>query len=144
MRSFNLQRYKNKVFHTISRYKLVEKGDRIFAGLSGGKDSGSALSLICEYAKEKKIDCEIVAFYIKLGNFIPNRAIDVISKQAEICQVPLEVYNIVDFGIDYRKIAALERPICSSCGVIKRYLPGEKMQQNYVQGIMGMILLSLS
>ena len=114
--------YKKKVFKTIKKYKLIENKDKIFAGLSGGKDSGSACYLISKYVKENKINCEIVGFYIKLGDFIPQRVIEIIRQQAEICEIELKIYNINDFGINYEKIAKLNRPICSSCGTIKRYL----------------------
>ncbi|MFN4227949.1 MAG: ATP-binding protein [Candidatus Ratteibacteria bacterium] len=114
--------YRKKVFKTIRKYKLIEDGDKIFVGLSGGKDSGSACYLISDYIRQNKIDCEIVGFYIKLGDFIPEKAIEVIKKQAEICRIELKIYNIIDFGINYEKIAKLNRPICSSCGTIKRYL----------------------
>ncbi|MCM8801989.1 MAG: hypothetical protein NC827_01585, partial [Candidatus Omnitrophica bacterium] len=40
----------------------------------------------------------------------------------EMCRIELKIYNVNDFGIDYEKIAKLNRPICSSCGTIKRYL----------------------
>ncbi|HOK57257.1 MAG TPA: ATP-binding protein [bacterium] len=122
MNQFNIETYRKKVFKTISKYKLVEKGDKIFIGLSGGKDSGSACYLISEYVKKNKIDCQITAFYIKLGDFIPEEIIETIKKQAEICGIELKIYNILDFGIDYSKIVKLNRPICSSCGTIKRYL----------------------
>ncbi|MCM8786177.1 MAG: adenine nucleotide alpha hydrolase family protein, partial [Candidatus Omnitrophica bacterium] len=114
--------YKKKVFKTIEKYKLIEKDDKIFVGLSGGKDSGSACYLISEYARQNKINCEFVGFYIKLGDFIPEKVIGVIKKQAEMCRIELKIYNVNDFGIDYEKIAKLNRPICSSCGTIKRYL----------------------
>lgn len=119
---FNIETYKRKVFKTISRYKLVEGKDKIFIGLSGGKDSGSAAHLLSEYLKENKINAELIGFYIKLGDFIPEKVIDIISKQAEICEIELKIYDIKEFGIDYEKIAKLPRPICSSCGTIKRYL----------------------
>ncbi len=120
--SFNSEIYKRKIFKTISKYKLVEKGDKIFVGLSGGKDSGSAFFLLNEYVKKNKIDCEILAFFIKLGDFISEDVVNIVKKQADICGIELKIYNVYNFGIDYKKIAKLKRPICSSCGTIKRYL----------------------
>lgn len=122
MNEFKRETYRRKVFKTISKYKLVEKGDKIFIGLSGGKDSGSACFLLSEYIKTNKFDAKLIAFYIKLGDFIPDEVLEVIKKQAEICEVELKVYDIEEFGIDYKKIAKLNRPICSTCGTIKRYL----------------------
>jgi tRNA(Ile)-lysidine synthase TilS/MesJ len=122
MKHFNLETYRKKVFKTISKYKLIEKGDKIFVGLSGGKDSGSAFFLLNEYVKKYKIECEIYPFFIKLGDFIPEEVLNTVKKQAEICKTQIKIYNIYDYGIDYEKIAKLNRPICSCCGTIKRYL----------------------
>lgn len=122
MNSFNPDNYIKKIFKTISKYNLVQNGDKIFVGLSGGKDSGSACYLLSKYIKEKNINSEIVAFYIKLGNFIPEEVVNTIKTQAEISNVSLKIYDIKDYGISYEKIARLSRPICSSCGTIKRYL----------------------
>lgn len=122
MNEFNLESYRKKVFKTIKKYKLIEGKDKIFIGLSGGKDSGSACFLLSEYIKENKINCQLIAFYIKLGDFIPDKVIDIIRKQTEMCNIDLKIYDIKDFGISYEKIAKLNRPICSSCGTIKRYL----------------------
>ncbi|MCS7179796.1 MAG: hypothetical protein NZ891_00375, partial [bacterium] len=80
--------------------------------------------------REKKINCILIAFYIKLGDFIPVKIIDLIKKQADICNVELKIYDIKDFGIYYDKIAKLNRPICSSCGTIKRYLMNKIPREN--------------
>ncbi|MCM8808096.1 MAG: tRNA 2-thiocytidine biosynthesis TtcA family protein [Candidatus Omnitrophica bacterium] len=122
MNSFNPESYKKKIYKIISKYKLVQENDKIFIGLSGGKDSGCACFVLSEYIREKKLKCELVAFYIKLGDFIPDRVIETIKKQTEVAQIPLKIYDIKDFGISYKKIGTLNRPICSSCGTIKRYL----------------------
>jgi len=122
MEKFEIEIYRKKVFRTISKFKLIEKGDRIFIGLSGGKDSGAACYLISEYVRKRKVQCEIIAFFIKLGDFIPEQVVETVRKQAEFCGVPFKLYNVKDFGIDFKKLSQLPRPICSSCGIIKRYL----------------------
>ncbi|MCM8767475.1 MAG: adenine nucleotide alpha hydrolase family protein [Candidatus Omnitrophica bacterium] len=122
MNEFNLETYKKRIFKTISKYKLVEPKDKIFIGLSGGKDSGCALFFISQYLKTYKVDAEIFAFHIKLGDFIPEKVIETVKKQTEICEIELKIYDIKNYGIDYEKISKLTRPLCSSCGTIKRYL----------------------
>lgn len=111
-----------KVFRTISKYKLIENKDKIFVALSGGKDSATVCFLLSKYVKENKIDCEINAFHLILGDFIPKTVLNIVKKQASICKVKLKVYNVKNFGIDFEKLTNLERPICSFCGMVKRYL----------------------
>lgn len=130
MKNFSIDTYRKKVFTTIKKFKLVENGDKVFIGLSGGKDSGAACFLLSEYVKEKKIKCDLVAFYIKLGDFIPENVINVVKKQAEICDTEFKIFDIKDAGIDYKILSRLSRPMCSSCGVIKRYLMNKIPREN--------------
>ncbi len=37
---------KSKVLNTIRKYKLIEEGDRVVAGVSGGPDSISMLNIL--------------------------------------------------------------------------------------------------
>jgi len=122
MRNFSIKIYKRKIFRTISKFKLIEDGDKIFIGLSGGKDSGAACYLISEYVREKKINCELISFFIKLGDFVTDELINILEKQAEICKIPFKIYEVKNYGIDFKKLQKHPRPICSSCGIIKRYL----------------------
>jgi len=122
MRNFSTKLYKRKTFRTISKFKLVEDGDKIFIGLSGGKDSGAVCYLISEYVRERKINCEVISFFIKLGDFVTDKLINILEKQAEICKIPFKIYDVKNYGIDFKKLQKHSRPICSSCGIIKRYL----------------------
>ncbi|MCD6367561.1 MAG: adenine nucleotide alpha hydrolase family protein [Candidatus Aenigmarchaeota archaeon] len=117
-----LKSYKKKVFRTIKKYKLIVPGDKIYVALSGGKDSAAACYVLSRYVKEKEIDCDLVAFHITLGDFIPKEVREIVKKQATLCEVPLKIFSVSDFGIDMKKVSRLKRPICSNCGLIKRYL----------------------
>ena len=115
-------RYLKTVFNTIDRYRLVEDGDHIFIGLSGGKDSGSALYALARYVEERGVDCELHPFHINFALPFSGEVEEVVRRQAELLGLPLEVFHLADYGIDMARVARLPRPICSSCGVIKRYL----------------------
>jgi tRNA(Ile)-lysidine synthase TilS/MesJ len=115
--------YLKKVFKTIEKFKLIEKGDKVFVALSGGKDSASALFALKEYQKAKSIDFELKAFHINLGSITSDKIQEVVKKQASLTDTQLFTFNLKEKGISLEKIAKKSgRPICSVCGVIKRYL----------------------
>ena len=51
----------------IHRYGLIQEGDRILVGVSGGKDSLSLLHLLHERSKRVPIHYELLPVYIDLG-----------------------------------------------------------------------------
>jgi len=107
--------YLKRVFKTMEKNKLIENGDRVFVALSGGKDSASCLYVVRKFVEKRGIDCDVKGFYINLDN--SPEVIESIKMQVELSDVDLitvEPPNI----LDYRG----SRPICSVCGVVKRYL----------------------
>ncbi len=62
----------------IHRYGLIEDGDRILVGVSGGKDSLTMLDLLYERARRVPIHYELVPVHINLG-FSSNRS-DVLKR----------------------------------------------------------------
>jgi|YelNatPaOPRAMG01_1025707.scaffolds.fasta_scaffold06838_6 tRNA(Ile)-lysidine synthase TilS/MesJ len=115
--------YLKKIFKTIEKFKLIEKGDKVFVALSGGKDSASALFALKEFQKVKGIDFDLNAFHINLGGITSDKVQEVVEKQADLANIQLFTYNLKEKGISLEKISKKSgRPICSACGVIKRYL----------------------
>ena len=53
-----------KVLNTIKEYKLIENGDRVVVGVSGGPDSISLLNVLNEFQKNKIINFEIIVAHI--------------------------------------------------------------------------------
>jgi tRNA 2-thiocytidine biosynthesis protein TtcA len=64
---------RNLMGKAIHRYGLIQEGDRILVGVSGGKDSLTLLHLLHERSKRVTVQYEIFPVYIDLG-FDPNRA----------------------------------------------------------------------
>lgn len=115
--------YRKRVFRTIKKWKLVEPKDKIFVALSGGKDSASALFLLKEYIEAKDVDAQLFGFHINFGIPISDEVQKVVEEQAKLCDVPLKVVNVRDMGISLeRAMKRSGRPLCSVCGVLKRYL----------------------
>ena len=55
---------KEKVLQTIKKYNLIESGDKIILGVSGGPDSISMLNIMNELKNEKKIECELIVAHL--------------------------------------------------------------------------------
>ena len=58
---------KEKVIQTIKKYNLIENGDKIVLGVSGGPDSISMLYLLNEMKNEKDIEFDIVVAHVHHG-----------------------------------------------------------------------------
>lgn len=55
---------KEKVIDTIEKYKLIQNGDRIVVGVSGGPDSICLINILYEIQKEKNITFELYVCHI--------------------------------------------------------------------------------
>ena len=108
-----------EISRTIKKYKLAKENDKIYVGLSGGKDSAVAAYSLSRYVKN--INAEVKGFFIKFADFQKNIE-RVIKKQAEMFDIDLKIYDLrkeIDlFEIDKRS----GRPVCSACGTIRRQL----------------------
>ena len=65
---------KQKVIETIRKYSLIEDGDKIVLGVSGGPDSISMLNILKEVKEEQIIKFEIYVAHI--NHMIREEAID--------------------------------------------------------------------
>ena len=53
-----------KVLETIKKYNLIENGDRVIVGVSGGPDSISLLDILNKFQKNKILNFEIIEVHI--------------------------------------------------------------------------------
>ncbi len=58
---------KEKVLETVKKYNLINDGDRIVCGVSGGPDSITMLNILKSFKQEKVFDFEIVVAHINHG-----------------------------------------------------------------------------
>jgi len=99
----------------VEDYKMIETGDRIGVGVSGGKDSLALLVLMAELRRHCGIDFYLEAVTVDLGfgmDFSP------IQKLCDDLDIPLTVVNteISKIIFDYRQ----EKKPCSMCAKMRR------------------------
>ena len=104
--------YLRKILGCIKRadeeYGLIENGDRIAVGVSGGKDSVLLLYALNAYKRmvEKEKTFEIIGLHINLG--FPNMDISILKDYFASLNIPFEVENTdIDKVINYYKFVHL-------------------------------------
>ncbi len=100
---------------------------RVLVAVSGGKDSVALLYSISKLLGDSELDYHVL--FIDLG--IPGysrESLRIVEKNAERLDIEAEVARLSDYGFTmedvYRLVKArrIRRPICSICGMVKRYL----------------------
>lgn len=100
----------------IHRYALIQGGDRILVGVSGGKDSLSLLHLLHERSRRVPIHYELFPVYVDLG-FDPGRA-EILKEFFEAKGLPHHI-EFTDIGIRANSPENRENP-CFLCSWERR------------------------
>ena len=94
---------KEKVLETIEKYKLIENGDKIVIGVSGGPDSIALLNILDEIRKDKNSNLKFEINVAHINHMLREEAIDDENYVKKICEE-----KKIDFyakSIDVKKIA---------------------------------------
>ncbi len=108
-------------------FNMIEDGDKIAVGVSGGKDSMLMFYLLNQYKKFSKIDFEVVGITLKLG--FPDMDFEVVKKWSEelgfeYTTVDTEVYEILKRNKNNKGEIQ-----CSLCSKFKKALLIDKAKQ---------------
>ena len=120
----------SKVKQTVRKYHLIERGERIAVGVSGGKDSIVLLHLLAKL--QRKFPFELVAITIDEGieGYRPP-SIEVAKRNAKLLGIEHRIYSFKEyFGFSLDEtveiMGSFERGervgACSYCGVWRRWL----------------------
>lgn len=101
---------------TILQYQMIEEGDRVAVGLSGGKDSSTLLYILAHLQKQLPFHFEIIPISLSLGF----EDFDISPLKKFVNSLGLELYikdtNISQIVFDYRQ----EKNPCSLCANLRR------------------------
>lgn len=116
--------FERKARKTISKFRMLSKGDTIAVALSGGKDSTAMLSIIASIAKRHE-DLKVIAISIDEG--IKGYRGETLKDAEEMCKqlgVRHEIYSFKkEFGYSLdQMVKKLDANPCTMCGVFRRYL----------------------
>ena len=110
-----MQRLVGLVRRCVEDYKMIEPGDRIAVGVSGGKDSLALLVLLAELKKYNHIPFEIEAITIDMGLGMDFSGIEALCQRLDVpfTLVKTEIGPVI---FEYRK----EKNPCSMCAKMRR------------------------
>lgn len=116
--SMDLQRLTSLLRQCIQRYDMIQPGDRIAVGLSGGKDSLCLLMGLAALRRFYPIPFELQAIHVDVGAGMPEEALRQMADFCQAQQVPFrqvktQIYQIV---FEERK----EKNPCSLCAKMRK------------------------
>ena len=109
----SLNRAIGKAIHD---YDMIQEGDRILVGLSGGADSLTLAWLLAERRRRIRVRYELEAVYVDPG--FEGGAADALRPFCERLEIPLRV-ELTDYGLVGHSPANRENP-CFLCARLRR------------------------
>lgn len=110
---------KNKVIETIKKYNLIENGDKIVLGVSGGPDSIAMLNILNEIKMDEKIDLNFEIVVAHINHMIRKEAADDERFVKDFCKKKnIEFYAK---SIDVQKLANTNKIGTEEAGRLVRY-----------------------
>ena len=123
----------------VKKYKMLEGVEKVGVAVSGGKDSTTLLHLM--YKLSKKYGFEVVGINIDLGidmgKAYSSKSTEFAVKNFEMLGVKYRVVRIKErygFTID-ETVDKVRRPVCSTCGLVKRYTLNEIAEEEGLDAI---------
>ncbi len=125
--------YEKKVFRTIAKYDLIDKGDKIAVAASGGKDSTTLLYLLSRFCKDRRF-CTIEAVAIDEGiHSYRDKTLEDLKKFCEQEEIKLHIFSYkkefgfsLDQALQKVRKKGIKLTSCHMCGVLRRYLLNKK------------------
>ncbi len=120
-----IQYFEQKFVKTIESFNLFKGIRKVVLGFSGGKDSSALLYLLHKYSE--LFNLEIYPIHIDLGiEDYSKQCLTIVDKVEGKLGIKCITVKVKDYGFTISDVKRLEsrikRPICSVCGIVKRYI----------------------
>jgi uncharacterized protein (TIGR00269 family) len=111
---------------------LIENGDKILVAISGGKDSLSCAHILSKLRNSLGFTMECLHIDVGILACTNERTENVVKKFCEKREIPYHIVRVKDIlGKKLEKISRKRRrPICSVCGLVKRYIMNKYAREN--------------
>jgi tRNA(Ile)-lysidine synthase TilS/MesJ len=104
LRKKQFEKICRKVGRTLQEYNMIEEGDRVLVGLSGGKDSMILLEALANRKKHLPFEFELFAVHVSAVNIGYEMDTDYLEDFCREIDVPLYLEEIeVDLSVDPKK-----------------------------------------
>lgn len=113
-----------KFIKTVNDFNLIEDGDRIAVGVSGGKDSLLLCKLFQELKRDKSKNFEVA--FISMNPGFEAMDIDQFKKNLEILNIPCEIFDSNVWQIAFKEDP--ENP-CFLCAKMRRGVLYKKVEE---------------
>lgn len=103
--------------NAVGAYNLIEEGDRIMVGISGGKDSYTLLHMLIRMRRVAPIDFELVPFHLEQGQ--PGFQHERVRAHLESVGLPFHIHHEDTYSIVVDKLKP-GQTTCSLCSRLRR------------------------
>lgn len=104
-----------RFYKAVSEFQLIEDGDKILVGLSGGKDSLLLVELLAHRMRILKPAFKVEAIHVKMRNIDYLSSTDYMEKFCSDLNVPLHIVTTA-----FEKSAESRKPNCFLCSWMRR------------------------
>ncbi|MGC9208291.1 MAG: ATP-binding protein [Nitrososphaeria archaeon] len=129
-----IQWFEKRFFRHLEEYKILDGSRKVAVAVSGGKDSVTLLHLL-KKASERygfKLFGITIDLGIDRGTQYSRKSVEIAVSNFRQLNVDYEVVPLKEsygFTIDESK-TKINRPVCSTCGLVKRYVMSEVAERN--------------
>lgn len=116
---YKLKRLLGKTFKAVKEYGLIDKGDRILVGVSGGKDSLILLDVLSKLLKKTDVKFEIIAVHISVSNIPYEIDREYIQSLCDSLSIPF-IYRVIEVNFDNEALLKKKKSNCFVCSWYRR------------------------